>query len=179
MTRKALRIFLSQNLKKTAICSSHTFYQCLRFKCVWAVEKNPATSMTRLNFLKKLGTELVKHTIKVRAIPPRTGIPASVQTAMEIVIGTTPQGIHAPVTDSCGTGKRNRCALYPRKKDTKFSVKCSLCLFSINIQVAMLLLVSTADLNFFSFHYVAFLKFVLLKMGAQLLSSICFLLIKV
>ena len=83
--------------------------------------------MRRQNFLKKLGTELEKPTIKIRAIPPRPGTPASVQTAMEIIISPLPQGVQTPVIDSFRTGKPNQCAFCPRSKDKKLNVTCSLC----------------------------------------------------
>ena len=85
------------------------------------------SSLIRLNFLKKLGNELVKPAIKTRAKPPRTGIPTSVQAAMTGVIGPLPRQVQTPNTATSRTGKRNRCSLCPRSKDSKYSTKCSLC----------------------------------------------------
>ena len=90
-------------------------------------KKFPNSLLTRLNFLKKLGNEVVKPAIKTRAKPPRTGIPTSVQAAMTAVISPLPWQVQTPNTAASRTGKRNWCSLCPRSKDSKYSTKCSLC----------------------------------------------------
>ena len=99
------------------------------------------TLMTRLKFLKELGFELVKSAIKTRAIPPRTGIPNSVQAAMETVISSPPQQIpvHTARTASSRVGKRNCCTFCPRLKDAKYRVRCLYALhtYALNIQNPM------------------------------------------
>ena len=83
--------------------------------------------LTRLNFVKKLGNELIKPAIKTKAKPPRTGIPTSVQATMTAVIGPLPRQVQTPNTATSRTGKRNQCSLCTRSKDFKYSTKCSLC----------------------------------------------------
>ena len=85
------------------------------------------TALTRLNFFKNLGSDLVKPAIKTRANPPRTGTPLSDQADMASVIGPLPQQVPPPIPANSGNGKRNRCSFCPRSKDTKYSAKCSLC----------------------------------------------------
>ena len=106
---------------------THIINVCALNAYVLFKKKYPTTSMTRLNFLKTLGTELVKPAIKTRAVPPRIGINASVQAAMKMVIGPLPQAVQTPSASNSRTGKRNRCAFCPRTKDNKYNVKCSVC----------------------------------------------------
>ena len=90
-------------------------------------KKYPNTALTRLNFLKDLGSEHVKPAIKTRVNPPRTGIPLSVQAAAASVIGPLPQQVPPPIPANSEKRKKNRCSFCPRSKDTKCSAKCLIC----------------------------------------------------
>ena len=70
---------------------THIINVCALNAYVLYQKKFPNTVLTRLNFLKDLGSELVKPAIKTRANPPRTGIPFTVQAAMASVIDPLPQ----------------------------------------------------------------------------------------
>ena len=106
---------------------THIINVCALNTYVIYQKKLPNTALTRFNFLKDLGSELVKPAIKTRANPPRTGIPLSVQAAMASVISLLPQQVPPPIQANSGKKKRNRCSFYPRSKDTKYSAKYLLC----------------------------------------------------
>ena len=93
--------------------------------------------MIRLKFLKELGSELVQPAIKTRPIPPRTGIPISVQAAMETVIGPLPQQIHTPRAATSRTGKRNRYAFCPGQKtpNIEFGILYALHTYTLNTKL--------------------------------------------
>ena len=86
---------------------THIINVCALNVYVLYQKKFPNTALTRLNFLKDLGSELVKPAIKTRANPPRTGIPWSVQAAMASVIGPLQQQVPPPMPANSGKGKRN------------------------------------------------------------------------
>ena len=126
---KMLKEFFRHRISKRwpFVLLTHVINVCALNAYLLYKKKYPNTSLTRLNFLKELGSELVKSAIKTRANPPRTGIPTSVQAAMGTVIGLLPQQVQTPGAANSRTGKRNRCAFCPRSKDAKYSAKCSLC----------------------------------------------------
>ena len=122
-TDKMLKEFSCHRISKrwlsvllTYIVNAYVLYQ----------KKFSNIALTRLNFLKDLGSELVKPAIKMRANPPRTAIPLSVQAAMASVIGALPQQVPPPIPANSRKVKRNHCSFCPRLKDTKYSAKCSL-----------------------------------------------------
>ena len=126
---KMLKEFSCHRISKRwpFVLLTHIINVCALNAYVLYQRKFPNSRLSRLNFLKELGSELVKPAIKTRANPPRTGIPLSVQAAMASVIGPLPQQVLLPVPSHSGKGKRNRCSFCPRTKDTKYSAKCALC----------------------------------------------------
>ena len=126
---KTLKKFSCHRILKswTFILLTRIINVCALYAYALYQKKFPNTALTRLNFLKDLGSELVKPAIKTRANPPRTGIPLSVQAAMASVIGPLPQQVPPPIPANSGKRKRNRCSFCPRSKDTKYSAKCLLC----------------------------------------------------
>ena len=106
---------------------THIINVCALNTYVLYQKKFPNTVLTRLNFFKDLGSELVKPAVKTRANPPRTEIPLSVQAVMASVIRSLSQQIPPPTSANSGKRKRNRCSFCPRSKDTKYSAECLLC----------------------------------------------------
>ena len=126
---KTLKKFSCHRISKrwTYVFLTRVINVCALNAYVLYQKKFPNTALTRLNFLKDLGSELVKPAIKTRANPPRTRIPLSVQAAMASVIGPLPQQVPSPIPANSGKRKRNRCSFCPRSKDAKYSAQYLLC----------------------------------------------------
>ena len=125
---KTLKEFSCHRISKrwTFVLITRIINVCALNAYVLYQKKFPNTALTRLNFLKDLGFELVKPAIKTRVNPSRTGVPLSVQAAMASVIGPLPQQVPPPIPANSGKRKRNCCSFWPRSKGTKYSVKCLL-----------------------------------------------------
>ena len=102
-------------------------------------KKFPNSSLTRLNFLKKLGNELVKPAIKTRAKPLRTGIPTLVQAAMTAVIGSCHDRFKLKTPPLQEQGKEIGVHYAQGRKilNTVLSVHYALHSFALNIQNPM------------------------------------------
>ena len=126
---KTLKEFSCHRISKRwpFVLLTHIIDVCALNAYVFYQKKFPNTALTRLNFLKDLGSKLEKPAIKTRTNPPRTGIPLSVQAAMASVIGPLRQQVPPPIPANSEKRKRNRCSFCPRSKGTKYSVKCLLC----------------------------------------------------
>lgn len=122
---KMLKEFSCNRISKRwpFVLLTHIINACSLNAFILYKKKYPNIPMTRLTFLKKLGTDLVTPAIRTRAIPPRTGINMSVQNAMGIVIGSLPINPSAQILGA----KRNRCGFCLRTKDNKYNVKCITC----------------------------------------------------
>ena len=105
------------------ILLTHIINACCVNAFILYRKKHQATKMTRKQFLKALGMEMVKPHIKQRAAPPRIGLNKSIQNAMETVLGAVPN--NPPPETLPTTKKRGRCTYCNRNSDSKYSVRCS------------------------------------------------------
>ena len=117
----------------------HIINVCALNAYVFYQMKFPNTALTRLKFVKDLGSELVKPAIKTGANPPRTGILLSVQAAMASVIGPLPQQVSPPIPANSGKGKKiaGHSAQDRKTPNIVLNVRYALHTFALSMQNPM------------------------------------------